>query len=235
MKRNFYLILFLLGTALNSTGQTEPSGRKMMFNFKVDYNSPIKNGKLIFTNNNYGLSHIHLNAFENIINYELKFALLKKNLRHFFGLILTSTKFNFDTLGVYYNYEYYNNTSGLNTYTINIKSKTNYFGLCYSLQYPIKIKQKHGLYSEISVFFGYAYDPEYYKTHYIYNYGIRTEVFPYKSLLFGINTTLGYTFNISDYIQLSAYSGISYRFISIYYHFGLGLNYKFSLPKKKKE
>ena len=224
-----------MASTLNCTGQTEPSGKNMMINFKVDYNAPFNNCKLIFTNNNYGLSHIHSDAFESTLNYEMKFGVLKKKLSHFLGLILTSTRFNFDTTAVYYNYEYYNNTSPLNTYLINIKSKTNYFGLCYSLQFPIRIRKKDGLYSEISWFCGYARNPEFSKTHYLYNYGIKTEIFPYKSLLFGLNTTLGYTFKINDYIQLSAFGGISYRFISIYYNFGLGINYKFSLPKKKKE
>ena len=207
-------------------------------------NQPIKSNPLCLSGTRHtGISEIYPIIFSKNHLISIEAGLRIKRISQTIGVTFFSNNFESKVTGEYYN-SFLPVDNSTEHFDIKLYSANKYIGLCYTLKYFFSIKSFEGMFFQNKMIIGFNSNAIYEKTYYQLSSGYYSyfytgtevkEIVPYKTLSYSIDLSLGYNQNIWNGIQLSAYSGISYRFISIYYHFGLGLNYKISLPKKKKE
>ena len=248
MKKNIFIFSFII--IAFSVKANDKNKIALLFQLKYNYNLPIKGNPLCLTDYKYtGISSLYPLTFNRAPSIQIQMGIKLKRTVHLLGFssiysIFTSNldaELN-DGLLLYLNGPVPTNSE---KFELKLYTKTKYSCLLYTIQYEIPVFKHEGLFIGLNLFYGRNKNAYYTKTYMqSYNQGASDNQFYYseynEKLTFnknacGMEFLIGYNQNIWNGIQLSAYSGISYRFISIYYHFGLGLNYKFSLPKKKKE
>ena len=247
MKKNIFIIGFIMLSLWNWANAQKKID--FLFRFQYNYNLPVKGNPICLNEYKFtGVGDLYNLTFVRAPSVQIQMGIKFKRTIHLLGYSLLYSIFN-SKLDAAYNlgpWGYINSSNpGYKSFELKINSHTKYSGLIYTIQYIIPAFKHEEIIFGLNLFYGRNKDAYYLKTYMqSYNQGASnnqfyysesTEMQPYNKNICGLELSVGYNQNIWKGIQLSAFGGISYRFISIYYQFGLGINYKFSLPKKKKE